>query len=42
MEKDVILFLDDFGRDLVSVQVLQRKYEGVERDLVALEEKVCF
>ncbi|KAL8606296.1 hypothetical protein ACOMHN_024191 [Nucella lapillus] len=39
-EKDVVLSSDDYGRDLASVQALQRKHEGVERDLAALEEKV--
>jgi len=39
-EKDVVLSTDDYGRDLASVQALQRKHEGVERDLAALEEKV--
>ncbi|XP_059141379.1 spectrin alpha chain-like isoform X3 [Physella acuta] len=39
-EKDAILSTDDYGRDLASVQALQRKHEGVERDLAALEEKV--
>ena len=39
-EKDVVLSLDDYGRDLVSVQALQRKHEGLERDLAALEDKV--
>ena len=39
-EKDAVLSLDDYGRDLASVQALQRKHEGVERDLAALEEKV--
>ncbi|XP_067662527.1 spectrin alpha chain-like isoform X1 [Haliotis asinina] len=39
-EKDAVLSSDDFGRDLASVQTLQRKHEGVERDLAALEEKV--
>jgi hypothetical protein len=42
MEKDAILSSDDYGRDLASVQALQRKHEGVERDLAALEEKVCY
>ena len=28
------------GKDLASVQALQRKHEGVERDLAALEDKV--
>lgn len=35
-----MLSSDDYGRDLASVQALQRKHEGVERDLAALEEKV--
>ena len=39
-EKDNMLSTDDYGRDLASVQTLQRKHEGVERDLAALEEKV--
>ena len=41
-EKDALLSSDDYGRDLASVQALQRKHEGVERDLAALEEKVRF
>ena len=32
---------EDFGSDLASVQRLQRKHEGLERDLLALNEKVC-
>ncbi|KAK2727728.1 hypothetical protein QYM36_008275, partial [Artemia franciscana] len=39
-EKDAILSSDEYGRDLASVQALQRKHEGVERDLAALEDKV--
>ncbi|XP_025205987.1 spectrin alpha chain isoform X1 [Melanaphis sacchari] len=39
-EKDGILSSEDYGRDLASVQTLQRKHEGVERDLAALEDKV--
>lgn len=39
-EKDAALSGDDFGRDLASVQALQRKHEGTERDLAALEGKV--
>ncbi|XP_047035484.1 spectrin alpha chain isoform X2 [Helicoverpa zea] len=39
-EKDVVLGSDDYGRDLATVQTLQRKHEGVERDLAALEDKV--
>ena len=42
MEKDAILSSDDYGRDLASVQALQRKHEGVERDLAALEDKVQY
>jgi Spectrin repeat len=41
-EKDVMLSTDDCGRDLPSVQALQRKHDTVERDLNALEEKVWF
>ncbi|CAH1785763.1 unnamed protein product [Owenia fusiformis] len=39
-EKEAIISSDDYGRDLASVQALQRKHDGVERDLNALEEKV--
>jgi len=39
-EKDVVLSSDDYGKDLASVQTLQRKHEGIERDLAALEDKV--
>ncbi|XP_033114838.1 spectrin alpha chain, non-erythrocytic 1-like isoform X3 [Anneissia japonica] len=39
-EKDTMLSTDDYGRDLASVQGLQRKHDGLERDLNALEEKV--
>ena len=39
-EKDQVLSSDEYGRDLASVQTLQRKHEGVERDLAALEDKV--
>lgn len=39
-EKEATLSSDDFGRDLNSVQALQRKHEGTERDLAALESKV--
>ena len=41
VEKDAMLSTDDNGRDLASVQALQRKHETLERDLGALEEKVC-
>uniref|UniRef100_A0A0K2TMK4 Spectrin alpha chain n=1 Tax=Lepeophtheirus salmonis TaxID=72036 RepID=A0A0K2TMK4_LEPSM len=39
-EKDAVLSSDDYGKGLASVQALQRKHEGVERDLAALEDKV--
>jgi len=39
-EKDTALSTSDYGRDLASVQALQRKHEVLERDLAALEEKV--
>lgn len=40
LEKDAVIGSDDFGRDLLSVQALQRKHEAVERDLVAIGDKV--
>lgn len=36
----MVISSDDYGRDLASVQTLQRKHEGIERDLAALEDKV--
>ncbi|XP_077987102.1 spectrin alpha chain, non-erythrocytic 1-like isoform X2 [Glandiceps talaboti] len=39
-EKDSVMSSDDYGRDLASVQTLQRKHEGLERDLAALDDKV--
>ena len=39
-EKSTAVLSDDYGRDLASVQALQRKHEGLERDLDALEIKV--
>lgn len=41
-EKDTLLSTDDYGRDLPTVQALQRKHDGLERDLNALEDKVRF
>ena len=41
-EKDVALSSDDYGRDLESVKILQRKHDGLERDLAALEDKVIY
>lgn len=41
-EKDAALNNDDYGKDLRSVQALQRKHEGTERDLAALGDKVRF
>lgn len=39
-EKSIPLSIDDCGRDLASVQALQRKHDALERDLSALEEKL--
>uniref|UniRef100_A0A0K0ELE0 SH3 domain-containing protein n=1 Tax=Strongyloides stercoralis TaxID=6248 RepID=A0A0K0ELE0_STRER len=39
-EKNEALDTDDFGRDLRSVQALQRKHEGIERDLTVLGDKI--
>lgn len=39
-EKDEALNNDDLGKDLRSVQTLQRKHEGLERDLAALGDKI--
>lgn len=40
-EKSIPLAIDDCGRDLVSVQALQRKHDALERDLATLEDKVA-
>ena len=39
-EKDDALSIDDLGKDLRTVQALQRKHEGLERDLAALGDKI--
>ncbi|KAK7065236.1 Spectrin alpha chain, non-erythrocytic 1 [Halocaridina rubra] len=39
-EKDEALKSDDYGKDLPSVQALQRKHEGLERDMAALGDKI--
>uniref|UniRef100_H2Y4N3 Uncharacterized protein n=1 Tax=Ciona savignyi TaxID=51511 RepID=H2Y4N3_CIOSA len=39
-EKESLLESNDLGTDVSSVQALQRRHEGIERDLAALEEKV--
>ncbi len=39
-EKDVRLTTDDVGKDLTSVQRLLRKHDALERDLVALGDRV--
>ena len=39
-EKENTLNSTDFGHDLATVQRLQRKHEGLERDLAAIGEKV--
>lgn len=38
-EKDTLIS-SEYGKDLASVQTLQRKHETMERDLAALEDKV--
>ena len=40
MEKYEALSIEDLGKDLRSVQALQRKHEGLERDLAALGERI--
>jgi len=37
-----LLSSDDFGKDLGSVQTLQRKHDGLERDLVTFFMKLVF
>merc|ERR1712242_216661 len=39
-EKDLALNNDSVGHDLRTVQALQRKHEGLERDLAALGDKI--
>ncbi|TGZ69187.1 hypothetical protein CRM22_003879 [Opisthorchis felineus] len=39
-EKSIPLSIEDCGRDLASVQALQRKHEALERDLAALKDKL--
>uniref|UniRef100_A0A8C0VTJ9 Spectrin alpha chain, non-erythrocytic 1 n=1 Tax=Cyanistes caeruleus TaxID=156563 RepID=A0A8C0VTJ9_CYACU len=39
-EKNQALNTDNYGHDLASVQALQRKHEGFERDLAALGDKM--
>ena len=39
-EKDEALNNDDYGHHLRTVQTLQRKHEGLERDLAALGDKI--
>ena len=41
-EKDNALNTEDYGHDLATVQRLQRKHDGLERDLAALGQKVSF
>lgn len=39
-EKDATLSMDNLGRDLAGVQALQRRHEGYEHDLNALEQQI--
>ena len=41
-EKNKVLNTDNLGHDLHSVQALQRKHQGLERDLNALGKQVIF
>lgn len=41
-EKNTALNTDDLGNDLHKVQALQRKHQGLERDLNALEKQVLY
>ena len=41
-EKENALSGDDMGHDLATVQRMQRKHEGLERDLAALGDKVNY
>ena len=40
-EKVALLDGDDLGQDIASVQTLQRKHDGLERDLAAIRETVA-
>ncbi len=40
LSKETFVLSDDFGKDLQSVQNLQRKHDSVERDISVLQEKV--
>ena len=39
-EKDAALSMEDLGRDMASVQGLQRKHEGHERELLVVQQQV--
>ena len=39
-EKDASLSMEDLGRDMASVQGLQRKHEGHERELLVVQQQV--
>ena len=39
-EKDVVLSIDDYGKDVPTVEALQRKHDGAVRDLMALGGKI--
>ena len=40
LEKDRVVSVEDFGSDIITVQIMIRKHEGLERDLAALEDKI--
>ena len=39
-EKDASLAVEDTGKDLASVQALQRRHQNLERELGPVEEKL--
>jgi spectrin alpha len=39
-ERDVVLSSDDYGKDIATVEALQRRHDGILRDLAALDGKV--
>lgn len=39
-DKNDLLSINDYGKDLVNVKALQRRHETIERDLAAVEVKV--
>ncbi|KAI6645819.1 Spectrin alpha chain, non-erythrocytic 1-like [Oopsacas minuta] len=40
LDKDRVVSIEDYGNDVHTVQTMIRKHEGIERDLVVLEDKI--